>query len=159
MFTPTIKYDIPAKTITIGVIACLLILGSSFLPFHSHSGVDVQITGLKNDKGHLLLSLFKEGGGFPDDAERAYRTLSLPIKNRQATGNFTDLPDGIYAIAILHDENDDARMNKNMLGIPKEGFGFSNNASAPFGPPPFSKASFQHIAAKLSSITIKIRYF
>ena len=53
-----------------------------------------------------------------------------------------DIPDGTYAIGIFIDTNDNNKMDKNFLGIPKEQYGFSNNAKARFGPPSFEDASF-----------------
>lgn len=53
-----------------------------------------------------------------------------------------DIPEGTYAIGIFVDVNDNNKMDKNFLGIPKEQYGFSNNAKGTFGPPSFDDASF-----------------
>ena len=63
-----------------------------------------------------------------------------------------------YAVAVLHDENDNAKMDFNFLGMPLEGYGFSNDASALFGPPSFSAAAFR-LTARASHVSVKIRYF
>ena len=54
---------------------------------------------------------------------------------------FDALPVGSYAIAVIHDENDNARLDT-VLGIPREGFGFSRNPAIGFGPPRFTAARF-----------------
>ncbi len=72
--------------------------------------------------------------------------------------DFTGLPTGNYAIAILHDENDDMKMNTNFLGLPKEGYGFSNNVMGAFGPPGYNKANFNYTAGTATAISIKARY-
>jgi uncharacterized protein (DUF2141 family) len=120
-------------------------------------GIRVEITGLRNNNGYVLVSVFKEGSGFPDQAEKAVRKAKLGINNRKAAIVFNDIQPGQYAISILHDENGDQKMNTNGLGIPKEGYGFSNNVTGAFGPPSFKRASFK-FNGDLSAVTIKTRY-
>lgn len=118
----------------------------------------VHIGRLRNDKGHVLVSLFREAQGFPDNAAAALRKAKLEIRDRKTSVQFTGLPPGRYAIAILHDENDDGKMNKNGLGIPREGYGFSNNVSGAFGPPSFARASFSLPATGDLQLSIRTRY-
>lgn len=120
-------------------------------------GIRVEITGLRNNNGYVLVSVFKEGNGFPDQAEKAVRKAKLGINNRKAAIVFNDIQPGQYAISILHDENGDQKMNTSGLGIPKEGYGFSNNVTGAFGPPSFKRASFK-FNGDLSAVTIKTRY-
>ena len=122
-------------------------------------GVTVTITGLRNTNGHVLLSLFKDGKGFPDKPEKAFRKERLNIAAGKATVHLNSLPPGNYAIAILHDENDDLKMKTNWLGIPVEGYGFSNNVMGVMGPPSFTKAQFTITSGKTVLINIKTRYF
>lgn len=75
-----------------------------------------------------------------------------------ASITFEAIPYGRYAIAILHDENDDMKMNKNFFGLPREGYGFSNNVMGTLGPPSFGKSSFLHNPGLRTSIIIKTRY-
>jgi uncharacterized protein (DUF2141 family) len=118
----------------------------------------VTISNLHNDKGHVLVSLFKGSDGFPGDAAKAFRKAKLTISNKTTSVSFPGLPSGTYAVAILHDENDDQEMNTNMLGIPREGYGFSNNETGLLGPPSFSKASFNYHSSETRSISIRTRY-
>ena len=90
--------------------------------------------------------------------DKAVRRAKLTIINKKATISLVGLASGNYAIAILHDENDDGKMNTNFLGLPKEGYGFSNNVMGTFGPPTFSKASFQYNANQIKSIVINTKY-
>ncbi len=105
-----------------------------------------------------MISLFKEGEGFPDKPEKAFQKAKLEIKNKTATILFTGMPAGEYAIAMMHDENDDQKLNKNFFGIPKEGYGFSNNAMGTFGPPSYNKASFEHKTGEVTELNIRARY-
>ncbi len=123
------------------------------------SGVQITISGLRNDKGNVLISLFRNDRGFPGEPQHAFRTYRLYIRSGKSITSISDLPSGNYAIAVLHDENGDLTMNKNWLGIPKEGFGFSNNAMGTFGPPAFSKARVQVEKGQVSQLEINIRYF
>ncbi len=141
-----------------------IILSSFFLltltSFHlsTDAGLKVTITNLRNNKGHVLISLFKDGVGYPDKPEKAFKKEKVSISNNTAVLNLPALPSGNYAIAILHDENDDQKMNTNFFGLPKEGYGFSNNVMGTFGPPGYSKAKFSYSANTSAVISIKVRY-
>lgn len=122
------------------------------------NNIRLTVTNLRNDKGFVLVSLYKEGVGYPDKTEKAFRNGKASITNGKAVLIFTDIPEGQYAIALLHDENNDRKMNKTFLGLPKEGYGFSNNAMGAFGPPAYSKASFTHKAGTITDLSIRTRY-
>ena len=121
-------------------------------------GLQVELTGLRNDKGHVLASLYNSAKGYPDDPAKAFRKQKILIRNRKATLTFSSIPEGTYALAILHDENDDLKMNTNWIGLPREGYGFSNNVMGTFGPPSFTKASFRYNGMPGSKIIIRTRY-
>ncbi len=120
--------------------------------------IKVSITNLRNNKGHVLISLFKDGEGYPDKPERSFRRAKVIVSNKMAVVVFEKLPAGSYAIAMLHDENDDLKMNTNILGIPKEGYGFSNNVMGAFSPPSYSKASIAITSGAVITSQIKARY-
>ena len=138
------------------LLACVTVL-PSFQPL-AETGIKVTVTNLRSNKGHVLISLFKDGVGYPDKPEKAFKRVKVTIANKNASTLFEGLPAGTYAIAILHDENDDTKMNTNMLGLPKEGYGFSNNVMGAFGPPPYSRASFKFTANSVITSQIKARY-
>jgi uncharacterized protein (DUF2141 family) len=139
-------------------VPLLLVIGLLSISFsYAENGLKIEITNLRNNNGFVLVSLFKEKEGFPDNSEKAVKKLKLGISNKKASIILKDITPGIYAIAILHDENNDQKMNSNSLGIPKEGYGFSNNVFGVFGPPSFRKASFTY-SGKYTAITIKTKY-
>lgn len=115
----------------------------------------IKVTELRNDKGQLLVSIYNKATGFPGDPAKALRREKLAIKNGTAQLVIDDLPPGKYAVAILHDENENLRLDK-QLGLPAEGYGFSNNAKGLVGPPPFSKAAFN--LKEPQEIIIRARY-
>ena len=145
------KFSIPV------FLALILFLAGAFSPV-AEEGIKLNVTNLRSDRGFVLVSLFKDGVGYPDDANKAFKTAKVSIKDRKATVLFPGLPTGSYAISILHDENNDQKMNKSFLGLPKEGYGFSNNAIGAFGPPGLSRANFRHTQNTLTQVTIKAKY-
>ena len=145
---------------TFSLCTAMLFIGlfASFSPPFNQN-LKVTIVKLHSNNGVVLVSLFKEGNGYPDDAANAYGKEKAYIVDKNATIIFKSVPPGNYAVAILHDENNNQKMDKNILGIPKEGYGFSNNASGTFGPPSYKKASFAHTANSQTDIQIKAKYF
>lgn len=138
----------------------LVFLCSFFASFvwSQQNTITVSISNLRSNNGHVLISLFKEGVGYPDKPEKAFKKERLSISGNKAEVIFNNLQSGNYAIAILHDENDDMKMNKNGLGIPKEGYGFSNNVMGTFGPPSYNKAKFTYRTGQTTNQEIKARY-
>ncbi len=67
------------------------------------------------------------------------------------------IPEGEYAVKIIHDENSNGKLDTNFLGIPREGFGFSNNAKPGMGPPAFEKSKFY--VKETCLISIKLTRF
>ena len=143
---------------TLTISYCVALFTQLVLSSTQPPALSVTISHLRNSKGHVLISLFRDGQGFPDNGAIAFRKASLEIRDKKAAVQFPGLPAGRYAIAILHDENDDGKMNKNALGMPKEGYGFSNNVTGAFGPPAFWRASFDYAAGTAKQLTIKTRY-
>ncbi len=123
-----------------------LLIYSFFLAFalvSSDTGnhtLTVQVDGLKNDTGQLILALFDNE---KDYLNKAVSISKLKISQGKALHNFSDLPVGQYSVSTFHDANSNGKLDKNGLGIPKEEYGFSNNSNAKFGPPSFEKAAFR----------------
>jgi uncharacterized protein (DUF2141 family) len=102
----------------------------------------VTISGFKSDSGWMRISLFPSKKGFPGKHQHAVMSGSRPIKNRTSSFVFEGVPHATYAIAVLHDENANGKMDTNFIGIPKEGGGTSRDAKARFGPPSYDDAKF-----------------
>ena len=98
--------------------------------------------------GEIHLAIYDDADVFENDngdKGGAARGIIDGVIEQVETGSAIwqfDIPDGTYAIGIFIDTNDNNKMDKNFLGIPKEQYGFSNNAKARFGPPSFEDASF-----------------
>jgi uncharacterized protein (DUF2141 family) len=145
------------KAITTALICLLIItLHSSFNI--SYNTITIEVTNLKSNRGSVLVSLYDNAKYFPQNAAKAVGKTKAGIQNGVAVAKFTNIPAGTYAAAILHDANDNLKMDFNIVGMPKEGYGFSNNARGTFGPPSFDKAAFKVTASEIR-VSIKAAYF
>lgn len=105
--------------------------------------IEVTIETVKNDAGQIGVLLFNKPEGFPSSDKASIRQVILPAQKGRMQVSFDDLPYGVYAITVMHDENKNLKVDTNMLGIPKEGYGFSNNARNLFRAPRFHEAAFE----------------
>jgi uncharacterized protein (DUF2141 family) len=121
--------------------------------------LEVRFQGLKSDKGQVCLTLFTGPKGFPKGGKNSNLKASRCAALTKGGGvvAFNNLPYGVYAIAAIHDSNSDSRLNQNALGLPTEGFGFSNNPPLKFGPASFSEAEF-FVSGTKTVAQIQMRY-
>jgi uncharacterized protein (DUF2141 family) len=118
----------------------------------------IEINGLRNRKGQVCLSVFDSSRGFPTNGDNAVRSQCVNVDDPASVQvTFGGLKGGSYAVAVLHDENADGQANRNRLGIPTEGFGFSRNPGLIAGPPKFGDAAFL-AAGSRTEIQIQMRY-
>ncbi len=87
----------------------------------------VHVTGFRNQKGDAGGTIFNSPDGWPEDSAKAFEHGPFPIEGDHATLTFQHLPEGRYALAVIHDENMNHKLDRNFIGIPKEGLGFGNN--------------------------------
>lgn len=126
---------------------------------HSGCTLRIHVDGLRNSKGNIGTVIYTSAEGWPDDATKAYRIGPAEILpgRRDGTAVWENLPAGVYGVAAIHDENSNAKLDKNLLGIPKEGFGFANNPHIGWGPARFNEA-LVHVACPVTEITIHLQY-
>ncbi len=118
----------------------------------------IEISGVRSSKGHVLIAVFKSADGFPDKREKAILTKRIPSKIGAVAVELPNLPAGSYAFAVIHDENDNLKLDTGFLGIPKEGFCFSRQAMGSFGPPGFKDASFM-VTLAVEHQKVKMSYW
>jgi len=147
-----------------GLLAVLLLVSCapaelSLVPKLStqKGNLHITVTGLRNDNGQVMVSLFAGSSGFPDDVARSQITVTPPVHNGRVEVTLPDIPYGVYAISVLHDENSDGKMATSLLGIPREGFGFSGNPQYRSGQPDFDEARF-YLFAPLKDVPLTMRY-
>lgn len=119
--------------------------------------LDVRFAGLRSARGMLRACLTRNKAYYPK-CEKDPAALKLSVAaGHDATLAFANVPPGDYALLVLHDENGNNKVDT-MLGIPREGVGFSRNPRITFGPPGFDAVRI-HIPAGTSETDVKIQYF
>ena len=117
----------------------------------------VQIDGLKNTEGQVCVSIFANSQGFPSNSDRVLKRQCTKIADNSLEVTFNNLQAGSYAVAVIHDQNQDQILNRNNLGMPIEGFGFSRNPEVRTSPPKFRDAAFV-LAGPNTVIQIQLKY-
>ena len=122
-------------------IACLA-FGSAPAQKAGMCSLTVKVVGLRNNNGKVNAGLFNN--------EETWLNYGKPFKGAvvatdklKAVAEFKNIPCGTYAVAVFHDENGNGTHDKNHMGLPREGYGFSNKARGQFGPAKFSEAKFE----------------
>ena len=124
-----------------------VILSSSIVSAASAGTLTVDVNNIERG-GDMHLAIYDDADVFENDnGEKGGKAKGIidGVIEEVAPGSATyifDLPEGVYAIGIFVDVNRNNRMDRNFIGIPKEQYGFSNDASGNFGPPSFAEASF-----------------
>ncbi len=114
--------------------------------------VYVEISEINEIKGKISIGLYSNAKDFPTSGKE-FKGKFAEVTGTTVIYTFKDVPLGVYAVAVYHDSNSNGKLDKNFLGIPKEGYAFSNNASGTFGPPDFKDAAFKLDGSK----TVKIK--
>ena len=113
--------------------------------------VTVMVEGVRNGKGEVRFALYDRASEFP--LGKQFDGLEVPAAPGEVSAVFRDVPPGIYAVAIHHDENSNNEMDLAFNLLPKEGYGFSNDAKVILMPPTFEAAAF---AVPEAGITIRL---
>jgi uncharacterized protein (DUF2141 family) len=117
----------------------------------------VEVNELRNSEGTVQFALYNRADAFPDEHFKKYlKVLTGKIINGSSSVTFQNLPEGKYAINVLHDENTDGRINKGFI-FPKEGIGFSNYESLGFSNRPSFDKAYINLSGDLK-IRVKIIY-
>lgn len=119
--------------------------------------ITVHITGLKNLEGKLGVSLYNSKRGFPGKHDQAFASVLKKIAGTAENVVFEHLPYGSYAVSIMHDENNNGKLDTNFIGIPKEGVGVSNNPKIGMGGPKFNDSVFT-LDTKELEVTVAMKY-
>lgn len=90
------------------------------------SEVTIKVEGVKDNVGKVAALLFSDAAGFPNETAKAARKIQVDAKPGTTEIKLTDLKPGRYAVCVIHDENQNAQLDRNFIGIPKEGVAISN---------------------------------
>jgi len=149
-----------ANTLTLFFLGTLL-MSARAIPARAQSQpgglIHVEIVGLRNDRGQVLCALFSSASDFPKSADKATARTKSDISHGTASCEFSGIAPGTYAVSVFHDENMNRKLDKNFVGVPKEGYGASNNPKKKMGPPSFEETKFE-LGGSEQSLEIKLMY-
>ena len=115
----------------------------------------VTINSIRSTKGVVRYALYNEKNEYNSHTD-IFKEGLVEVHGSTVRILIKGVPDGTYAISVLHDENNNGDLDMSAVGIPKEGFGFSNDAKVTFGPPKFESAKF--VKKGETAIRVKMRY-
>ena len=116
--------------------------------------IEVTVKNIREVKGSIRVGLFNSDESF---LKNALDGKVVKVSAKEIIVVFENLKPGEYAVSVVHDENDNGELDSNLMGIPKEGFAFGNNATGMFGPPDFSKAKVKVDGRKVIQV-INLNY-
>lgn len=117
------------------------------------SSLVLNITGYKDQTGQMMVALYADGASF-DAGTAPFRNAKIAVTNSATQVTFEDLPVGDYAFKLYHDANGNGRLDTDLMGIPREAYYFSNDASDPFSPPEWDEAVFSLQAGQIQDIDL-----
>lgn len=134
-----------------------LFLLFSIMQACAQSRVVAQVSNFESNKGLCRACIFNNKSSFNGEGGKPLQCVTGGIQNGQASISFTNIPPGIYAVFLFHDTNNNNRMDKNFLGIPKEGYGSSKNRLPFAAAPGFEDNKFSVAPNSIVRLNIKLR--
>lgn len=133
-----------------------LILASSLaisLPV-SATDVTIIVKGVRSNAGQVAALAFRKAQGFPDQFTHASHQATVPASKGDVTITLKDLPPGKYALTVMHDQNSDGKLQRNLFGVPQEGVGVTGK---PLGnrSPKFAESLIEVSQNETREITLK----
>ena len=117
----------------------------------------VRAADLRNERGTVRVGVFASAKGFPNKREAAVRWASVPADAADPAVTI-DLPPGRYAVVVVHDEDSDKKLDSNLVGVPTEGYGVTNNPKPRYRAATFREAAFD-LGPDGAEQTVEIQYF
>jgi len=114
----------------------------------------LKVTGLRSEKGQVKIAVFNSSEKWL--SEQPIYSSTINVDSQTVTWRINDVPYGDYGVAVFHDENSNGKMDKNVLGIPLEPYGFSNNVRVTFGPPKWEEAKFT-VKGSTTEVSIEVK--
>jgi uncharacterized protein (DUF2141 family) len=121
------------------------------------SRININVGRLRNHQGILGCRLYHAEKGFPESSSGTV-TKEVTITGDIVRCDFEDVSPGTYAVSCMHDENKNGKLDKNILGVPTEGYGVSNNHTHALSAPTWDESKFVVEAGKNVGLGIDLRY-
>ena len=122
----------------------------------STSTVSLEVSSFKNTRGTLTCRLFTKASDFPDG--EGISTVRVPIAGPNTGCTFSNIEPSTYALAVVHDENSNGKLDKNFVGVPSEGYGVSNNKTYALSAPKWDESVFTIVPNESKTLQVKLRY-
>lgn len=147
-----------SRGLLVGVFLSLFIFGPQcFADPGTGCRLVINVDRIRNQKGVLGATVFRSPDGWPEKNDKSFRHGPFPLTGSTGTAAFSDLAPGDYAVAVIHDENENRKVDRNFLGWPLEGFGFANNPKVLLEAPSFKQA-LVHVSCPVTQISIHMIY-
>jgi uncharacterized protein (DUF2141 family) len=117
--------------------------------------LEVVVEGVRTSRGHVLVALCTRSEFLKPHCAYTGRALA---QAGTTIVSISDAPPGVYAVQAFHDEDDNGAITRNILGLPREGLGFSRNPPFRFGPPRFDDAAIE-LGPQGGRVTVSLRRF
>lgn len=148
------------RRVIFSFVSIILLLGgvilasSSLAKSRGHATIILKVTGLRSQKGQVKIAVFNS----PEKwlGEHPIYSSTIKVDGQSVTWKINDVPYGDYGVAVFHDENGNGKMDKNLLGIPQEPYGFSNNVRLTLGPPNWAEAKFK-VNGSTTELSIEVK--
>jgi uncharacterized protein (DUF2141 family) len=133
----------PTNFILLLIFLLPFFAGASPAVSESTGNLIINISGFPSSEGFAMVALHNSEESYEGGEVSAVAKTKIKMVDQKVQVVFTNLPYGWYGVSLYHDENGNGQMDKNAMGIPKEAYGFSNNAKGFFGRPNYKEVMFQ----------------
>lgn len=123
----------------------------------AQSKIVARISNVRNDRGVCQVCLFNNAASFKGESGTPVQCVQAPVKGGQSEALFENIPAGMYAVMVFHDANKNKKLDQNFLGIPKEGYGASQNKLPFASAPSFNDNKFLVPDKTVTTLRIRLR--
>ena len=124
----------------------------------NHGALHVSVSGMRSANGNVTITIYPDDAAHFLDGKYKVARQTVPVTLPVTTACFALPAPGVYAVALFHDENANGHLDTNALGIPTEGYGFSNNPTLYFGPPDLSRVRFS-LHPGDNGVDVRMKYY
>jgi len=136
----------------VSILTVLVVSLSATTSLFAQSKVEITVKNLQEIKGTVRMAVYSGEGSF---MKNSLTSKEVKVTAREVTIIFENVKPGEYAISTYHDIDDNKELNTGFMGIPKEPYGFSNDARGTFGPPSYKEAKFKVEGNSKISISVQ----
>jgi uncharacterized protein (DUF2141 family) len=124
----------------------------------NQGALHISVSGMRSAKGNITITIYPDDAAHFLDGKFKVARQTLPVTLPVTNACFALPAPSTYAVALFHDENSDGHLNTNALGIPTEGYGFSNNPTLYLGPPSLDRVRFA-LHPGDNEVDVRLKYY